>query len=74
MEKIRQIIAAIKAWYDKSGITSLLWLGIAVAVVILPGTPFLKGLGLGVSIGIFVYINWNIIRKLIKDNIVDKIK
>lgn len=55
-------LEAIKEWWDKTGVTGAAYLGVAV----------LAFFGLKVywiasaSFALFVYINWNVIRKIIK--------
>ena len=50
----------IKLWFSETGLTNVVYLGAAIAGKILLGSNLLLGAG----IGIFVYINWNVIRKL----------
>ncbi len=53
----------IKQWIAKTGFTNILYLLLSAFTFIFMGNYFLTG----AFIGVFVYINWNTIIKLIKD-------
>ena len=63
------MISKIKEWLRTTGIANIAYLGIGIGAKVLFGSNLLLGAGLG----IFVYLNWNVIRKLIKQG-VDSIK
>ena len=52
-------IEKVKEWVKKTGLANLGWLG-GFAVALFAGWKIL----MGVTIGIFVYTNWNVVRKL----------
>lgn len=61
----------LKLWLKKAGFTSLAYLGIFAALYLL-GYKFLGG----AALGIFCYVNWNVIVKLWNNQIqpeVDKV-
>lgn len=53
----------IKEWIKKTGLTNIAYLGIAVGAKVLLGSNLLTG----AALGIFIYLNYNVIQKLIKD-------
>jgi hypothetical protein len=59
-----------QVWLKETGFTNIAYLGIAVAlsmgVVPLFFLSVLKSYLIGASLGIFVYLNWNVITKLVK--------
>ena len=59
----------VKAWFIKAGFTSLGWAAIGVGIRFVP-FAFLADLKNYISFGsalLFLYINWNVIRKLVKN-------
>ena len=62
----------IKIWFGKSGMTNLVFLGISIGIWFIPLIPSgIKGHICTGALSIFVYINWNIIRKLWKSKVED---
>lgn len=55
------MIDKVKQWWSSVGFTSAAYLGIAAASFILFDWPIIAG----AALGIFVYINFNAIKKLI---------
>ena len=56
----------IKSWLLESGLANLLYLAIGLGVWIIPIVPTLAKSHICVgALSIFVYLNWNVIRKLI---------
>lgn len=55
------MIEKLKLWFQKTGLTNVGYLA-AVLGAILIGSKLL----LGAALGIFVYINFNVIQKMIK--------
>jgi len=82
-EKISQLKIfweKLKLWVEKAGFVSLIYLllgvltlmfGKAILGIVLLGWVA-KPLG-GAFLGIFCYLNWNVIRKLWKENVSDKL-
>jgi hypothetical protein len=56
------MIDKIKQWWSSVGFTSAAYLGIAAASFILFGWPYITG----AALGIFVYVNFNTIKKLVQ--------
>jgi len=61
-EEGSKFVTKVKVWWEATGLTSATYLIIGVAAKIILGSNFL----LGAALGIFTYINWNIISKLRK--------
>lgn len=57
----------IKEWILKTGLTNIAYLGIAVGSKLLLGSNLLAG----AALGIFIYLNFNVIQKLVK-GVIDK--
>jgi hypothetical protein len=55
-----QFYEKIKLWFKSTGLTNLAYLAIGIGGKLLLGSGVLLGAGLG----IFLYINFNVIRKL----------
>ena len=55
-------IEKAKEWIKKTGLTNLGWIA-GFAVSAFAGWWFIAG----VTLGIFIYTNWNVIRKLYND-------
>ena len=74
-------IEKVKIWFKKTGFTNIVYLGLAIGTPFAPlgliGLAFLKPYLVGAFIGIFCYLNWNLIVKLwntnVKDAVEDKI-
>lgn len=56
------MIDKIKQWWSATGLTSVAYLGIAAFSFIFLGWPLITG----AALGIFFYINFNTIKKLIQ--------
>ena len=71
------MVEKIKTWFEKVGLTSILYLIVAVVVFLFGGLiPIIGGFKqelFGASLGVFVYINWNIITKLYNNKVKSKI-
>lgn len=50
----------VKLWIKETGLTNLAYLVIGIGGKLILGSNMLFGAGLG----IFIYLNWNVIRKL----------
>lgn len=57
---MKSFLNAIKKWISEAGLTATAYLAL-FAVFFSFGNKFLAG----AMLGIFVYLNWNVIRKLI---------
>ena len=87
MDKIKEIIEKVKLWFNAAGFTSLAYLALFVATFLFGGSilgiigfGFLAKYLAGAFIGIFCYVNWNVITKIWKgiirpkiDEVIDKI-
>lgn len=74
IEKLVKSVAyqKIKVWFEKSGLTNLVFLAVAVGIWFVPIVP--GGIKSHVCVGalsIFAYLNWNLIRKLWKAKVED---
>ena len=59
------IYQKIKAWLVESGLANLLYLAIGLGVWVVPIVPAVLKSHISVgALSIFVYLNWNVIRKL----------
>lgn len=58
------MIEKLKLWFKETGLTNVGYLGAFIASLLI-GSKFLAG----AALGIFVYINFNIIQKLVRDKI-----
>jgi hypothetical protein len=71
------MVEKIKLWIKKAGFTSIAYLLIGLGLLffggIIPIVNTIKQELIGASLGIFVYINWNVIVKLWKTKIKTKI-
>ena len=71
------MITKIKLWFVNAGFTSVVYLAIALGIYLfggaLPIVGALKQELFGAFLGIFAYINWNVIRKIWNDDIKSKI-
>jgi len=56
------MIDKFKQWWSSIGFTSAAYLGIAAFSFIFLGWPYLTG----AALGIFVYVNFNTIKKLVQ--------
>lgn len=54
----------LKKWWESTGMTNLAFLAVGIGGKILMGSNLILGAGLG----IFLYVNFNVIRKLFKEN------
>jgi predicted negative regulator of RcsB-dependent stress response len=61
-EEGSEFVNKVKVWWRTTGLTNAAYLIIGVAAKIILGSNLL----LGAALGIFTYINWNIISKLRK--------
>ncbi|MDC6350696.1 hypothetical protein PP178_03965 [Zeaxanthinibacter sp. PT1] len=52
----------VKLWVEKTGMIGAAWLAIAAAAWVLMGEFYA-----GAALGIFVYINFNVIKKIVMD-------
>lgn len=57
-------LSKISFWFAKTGLTNICYL-IAFFIVWILGYKFLAG----AALGIFVYINWNVIKKLVTNKL-----
>lgn len=62
------MLEKLKIWFQKTGLTNVSYL-LASLVALLVGSKIL----FGAAVGIFVYINFNVIQKIIR-GILDKYK
>ena len=62
------MLEKLKLWFQKTGLTNVGYLA-AFLVALLLGSKLLAG----AALGIFIYINFNVLQKIIKDSI-SKIK
>jgi hypothetical protein len=58
----------VKNWIKAAGLTSLAYLGIFVAALIFGKTFFA-----GAALGIFVYVNFNVLKKIVQEDVVNKV-
>jgi hypothetical protein len=76
---LNKFIQKAKIWLTETGFTNIVYLALALGLLfgIIPigmiGLGFLKKYLIGAFLGIFCYLNWNIIVKLYKTHIGDKI-
>jgi hypothetical protein len=54
----------LKKWWESTGMTNLAFLAVGIGGKILMGSNLILGAGLG----IFLYVNFNVIRKLFKES------
>ena len=67
----------VKAWIVEAGFANILYLGISLGVWVIPVIPAIIKSHISVgALSIFVYINWNVIRKLIfkKEEVEEEVK
>jgi len=71
LAKIGQMVffQKVKAWLIRTGVTNVLYLVLAIAALIAPIGKFLSLVLFGAFLGIFAYINWNVVRKIWKEKI-----
>jgi hypothetical protein len=71
VEKVVQSAAyqKVKLWIEKTGLTNVLYVILAIGAISLPIGGFLRFGLFGAFVGIFVYVNWNVVRKLWKEKI-----
>lgn len=84
MDKVKKIVEKVKAWFKKVGLTSVIYLLLFILtlafgnlVLGIVGLKFATKFLAGAFLGIFFYINWNVIRKLLKEeskDLIDKVK
>lgn len=71
------MVEKIKLWLKKAGFTSIAYLLIALGLLFFGNLiPIIGGLKkelFGAALGIFVYINWNVIAKIWNENVKSKI-
>jgi hypothetical protein len=71
-------VQKLKVWFKKLGFTNVVYLGLAIGTPFVPlgliGLAFLKAYLVGAFIGIFCYLNWNLIAKLWKTKVQDVIE
>lgn len=65
MEAVKKFITKAKLWFKRSGFTNVAYLGIAVGAKLLLGSTLL----FGAALGIFVYVNFNVIKKLVVEEV-----
>lgn len=74
IEKLVSTVAwqKVKVWIEKSGLTNFVFLAVAFGVWFVPIIPAaIKGHVTTGALSIFVYLNWNLIRKLWKTKVED---
>jgi hypothetical protein len=71
------MVEKIKLWFEKAGFTSVIYLALAVGVFffggLIPIVSMVKTYLVGAFLGIFCYINWNVIRKIWNEEVKTKI-
>lgn len=65
MEAVKKFITKAKLWFKRSGFTNLVYLLIAIGAKLLLGSNML----FGAALGIFIYINFNVIKKLVVEEV-----
>lgn len=64
------MIKKVKAWIESTGISNLFYVGIFLYALVKGFSGIdLYSLVAGASAGIFIYINFNVIKKLIEDKV-----
>ena len=78
---MKAIIEKIKLWFEKAGIVSVIYLILFLITLFFGktilgfvGLKFLKEILAGAFLGIFLYINWNVIIKMWKTKVEPEIK
>jgi hypothetical protein len=71
------MVDKFKKWLDNAGFTSAVYLLLFVVTLIfgsgLLGSGLSKYLA-GAFLGIFCYVNWNVLKKVFKEDVTDKVK